>query len=123
VGLINYHKPIGKDRGVDGLGTNANGDLVAVQLKFKSNPLGIVTLEDLAKTGISGLFRFNVDITKKNSVYLLTTTNKISYEAKDEFGNRLRIIDKTKIGNKINNNDSFWEYCYIEINKILNNTP
>ena len=66
VGLIDYHSiPIGEDYGVDGIGTNVNGDKVAVQMKYKANPLTKIEYKEIAKTYMAGILVHNLPIRKQ----------------------------------------------------------
>lgn len=120
VGIRNYEPvKLDEDFGVDAVGINPNNDKVAVQVKYRSNPLDPILYEDVAKTFCSGLLNFGCDVTKPNSIYVFTTSNTISKALDRVLGNRARIINYDVISRKIDNNHSFWLNAYNMIFEFL----
>jgi hypothetical protein len=110
VGLREYETvTLDDDYGVDAIGTNANGDRVAVQFKFKSNPNESVDYPAIAKTYMAGRCRHNLDLDKHDSIWLVTTGNGVTGPCKEVSGKRLRVIYRDIIAGKIDNNMSFWK--------------
>jgi hypothetical protein len=109
VGLCEYEiVTLDDDYGVDAIGTNANGDRVAVQFKFKSSPLEVVEYAALARTYTAGRIRHKLDLDKHDSIWLVTTGNGVTGPCKEVLGKRLRVIYRDIIAGKIDNM-SFWK--------------
>ena len=121
VGLLEY-KPINieEDYGVDGTGTNANGDSVAVQVKYKSNPTNLVSYTDIAKTYTSGQIMLNLDLGTENSIYVFTNSKGVTPACKSVFGNIVKVLDGNNIDHYVRNNVNFWKFFYDEIYNYLN---
>lgn len=109
VGLTDYHSvPLSEDYGVDGIGTNVNGDLCAIQMKYKSDPLEVVKLEDIAKTYSAGRLRHNIPLENNDTIFVFTTGNEITSPCQVVFGRLVRVIDRKIIAGKVDNNQTFW---------------
>ncbi len=116
VGIKDYTPvQIGDDFGVDATGINVNGHKVAVQVKYRSNPVDdLISYADLARTYTSAnLSLGNEDITRyDNTLYLFTTAAGVTGAATKVFGKKLVIINRNIISTKIDNNKNFWEQAY-----------
>jgi hypothetical protein len=120
VGLSDYTPiPIEEDYGVDGKGINAAGTECVVQIKFRANPLDLVTYEEMAKTDTSGKRQLNIPLDGDNCVYVFTTANGVTIACQTVFGKALRVISKDIIANEIDNNVNFWNLAYTEIESTL----
>lgn len=108
-GLRNYIPSLSlSDYGVDGTGINVNKQVSAVQIKFRLNPTDMITYEDLAKTDADARRYHNIDTLKKASIHLFTTTNEVSYQAKNFFKDSLIILDRSYLASKLDGNHNFW---------------
>jgi hypothetical protein len=120
VGLINYHPvPLSEDYGVDGIGQNVNGDAVAVQVKFRSNPLDYIDYASMARTYTAGRIKHGMYLDRDNTLFLFTTTYDVTPPCKAVFGNILRVIDQYIIAGYIDNNISFWKEAEERIGATL----
>lgn len=99
------------DHGVDAVGINSNGIKVVCQDKFRNNVRDLITYGDISKTYTSGQIHFDIDTNKNYSIWLFTTGTP-SHILTNDFGLRLKVIDRKLIARKIDNNHSFWEECW-----------
>ena len=107
------------DYGVDAMGVNVNGHKCAVQVKFRSNPFDDITYSDLAKTYFSGTNDFNLDLNEDNSIFLFTSAHKVTAACEKKMKKRLRNISREVISTEVDNNKSFWEFAFKEIESTL----
>jgi hypothetical protein len=116
IGLRNYEPiPIDEDYGVDAIGINVNNDDCAVQVKYRANPLESIKYEDLSKTYTSARIRNNLSLDHDNTLYLFTTSYDITIACGEVFANKLRVINRSVIASRIDNNNSFWEEAQLRI--------
>lgn len=124
VGIKNYAPvDLGNDYGVDATGINVNGHKVAVQVKFRSNPIDdLITYADMSRTYTSGILQLgNMDLVlNNNTLYLFTTAAGVSGACQKVFGKKLVVINRGVISTKIDNNKNFWEDAYRLIFDKLN---
>lgn len=121
VGLINYRSiPIDEDYGVDGIGTNVNGDQVVVQMKYKANPLVKIEYKEISRTYNSGIEIHNIPLylPKDNTIFIFTTGNGITPALRTVNKNKVRVIDRKIISGLIDNNKSFW----LQAEELIMNT-
>lgn len=120
IGIKNY-EPISltEDYGVDGKGTNVNGQKVAIQVKYRSNPTDIITYADVARTFASGRLQLKLDLESYHTIYVFTTANNVSRQCRDVFGDRLVVIGREEIARLIDNNITFWKFAYQRIFEYL----
>ena len=113
IGIKNY-KPISIDQdfGCDAEGINVNGDRVAVQVKFRSNPLDCVTYEELAKTDTSARRLLKIDTSKKDVIYIFTSAFDLSNAAKTVLDDSLVFMGFNQISYKVDNNKNFWDNAW-----------
>lgn len=110
VGVRNYTPvPLSEDYGVDATGINVVNNEVVIQCKFKSNPSDAVTYEDIAKTYTAGRKRHHQILEADDTVILITTCNSVSKACKEVFGTQLRLVSKSIISQRVDNNLAFWE--------------
>jgi hypothetical protein len=122
VGLNNYKTiSLEEDFGVDGVGINAAGTRVAVQVKFRSNPTELITYTDLAKTFAAGITRHGIDPKADNSIYLFTNSAGANHRAKEILSSRLKVIHRNDIKSCIDNNLIFWKNFTVFIFRTLKN--
>jgi phage pi2 protein 07 len=121
VGLMDY-VPINieNDYGVDATGYNADNRQVAVQVKYRKNPLEKVKYEEISKTYTSGMIMLDLDLNHKQSIYIFTTAIESTPACKKVFENRLVEINLDIIKNYVDNNSNFWEYAFQEVYEYLN---
>lgn len=120
VGLTNYEPiPLEKDYGVDGFGINAAGKKCAVQIKYRSNPEDSVLYSEMARTFTSAIIQLNIPLEGDDCLYVFTTAFDVTVACQTVFGKKLRVISKSIISNEINNNVSFWDMAYKEIEETL----
>lgn len=128
VGLTEYTPvPIVEDYGVDGTGINAAGKPCVVQVKFRIDPTNLVLYEEMAKTYTSGRLQLKLPLEGDNCVYVFTSANGVTIACQTVFGKMLRVLSHDIISNEINNNVTFWNFAYTEIESTLkaylSNTP
>ena len=116
IGLLNY-KPAAAtgDFGVDGTGINVLGHQSVVQVKFRSNPLEILTYADLAKTYADGIDNHDLKPKTKGTVWLFTNAgpssdgDAASSQAHQFFGEVLHVIDRQALVTCLDGNKVFWQ--------------
>lgn len=109
VGLIDYQSiPIDEDYGVDGIGTNVNGDKVAVQMKYKANPLTKIEYKEIARTYMAGRLVHNLPLENNDTIFVFTTGNETTASLQKVAANKLRVIDRKIIAGYVDNNQNFW---------------
>jgi len=96
-------------------GTNANGDLAMVQVKYRSNPADVVTYSEIARTFASGVLQQGLDPTKDRTMFVFTTALDVSRQCRQVFGNKLVVLGRDFIGREINNNRNFWKLCFEDV--------
>lgn len=100
------------DYGVDATGINVNGDKVAIQVKYRANVSDRIDYESLAKTFAQAVCLSAVDSTKKHTIFLFTTAQGCDFPPEKVLGNRLVVINKSVIANKVDGNLTFWENAF-----------
>ena len=120
VGLIDY-KPIciENDYGVDGIGINANGTEVAVQVKYRKNSTTKISYSDIARTYTSGRLELKLNLEKKDSIYVFTNAEDVTSPCQKVFGNIIKVLNNKAIDHYIRNNKSFWSDFYNRIYDYL----
>lgn len=109
VGLIDYHSvPIDEDYGVDGIGVNVNGDQVAVQMKYKANPLIKIEYKEIARTYCAGREIHNLSLENNDTIIVFTTGNGMTSALQRVLRNKVRVIDRKIIAGFIDDNQNFW---------------
>jgi hypothetical protein len=127
VSVSNY-KPISgvDDFGVDGVGTAFNGKKCTIQVKFRSNPMDLLTIKDLKNFQGISYREYGVDVeddenliifTNCSGVHWVTETN-VMKKASRTFGSYGKDSD-TNLGTLINGNELFWEGCRKFIDFVL----
>ena len=120
VGLREYTPiPLEEDYGVDGKGINAIGKQCAVQCKYRSNPLELVTYSEIARTYTSGRVQLGLNLEGADCIYVFTTALGVNIQCQTVFGDKVRVLNKDVIGREINNNVSFWALAFEEISNTL----
>jgi len=120
-GLVDYTPiDIENDYGVDGVGYNADNRKVAVQVKYRSNPMDLVLYEEIAKTFTSGMKMLDLDLMHKQSVYVFTTAVGVTPSCQKVLGNSLVVINSDIISEQVDNNTNFWEFAFQEVYNYLN---
>ena len=119
VGLKDYTPvPLTEDYGVDGRGKNAAGTDCVVQVKYRGDPTDFVTYAEIARTFTSGVLQFNLPLDKNpDSVFIFTSAYDVTAPCKTVLGDKIHLLTRGIIKNKIDNNVNFWDYAY---NEILN---
>ncbi len=114
-GLTDYTPiAIDDDYGVDAVGTNANGHACVVQVKYRSNPLDVITYESIAKTYTAAILHlhkndvFNYD----NTVFLFTNSNSVSISFEKVMAKKAVVINRGVISTMVDNNSNFWSAAY-----------
>lgn len=81
VGVSNY-KPVSdhEDYGVDGTGIGINGRLCTVQIKFKSNILELLTIDDLKNFQGLSYRKYGVDVNDDNNLIILTNCQGVHWK-------------------------------------------
>jgi hypothetical protein len=118
-GLTEY-TPIesSKDYGIDAVAKDTAGKRCVVQVKYRSNPLDPIVMEDVAKTIAQGATSGMYDATQPRSVIVFTTSNKLSVEVDRAYPGKVDFVSRDIIASIVFNNKVFWESC----SKIIKNT-
>lgn len=120
IGLTNYTPiSIEEDFGVDAKGTNANGDLSMVQVKYRSNPSEVVTYSEIARTFASGILQQGLDPTKERTIFVFTTAVDVSWQCRQIFENKLVVVGREIIAREIDNNRNFWRLCFEDVQNYV----
>lgn len=96
-----------EDYGVDAIGVNVNGHRIAVQVKYRGNPVDLIPYADLTRTYTSAQIQFEIDM-KDHTLYLFTTARGVSYACSKMLQKRLVVINRNILSTKIDNNKTFW---------------
>ena len=120
LGITNY-TPIekGEDYGVDGIGTNVNDQAAAIQVKYRENPMEMIEYPDVAKTVMAATWKHKIDTTKKASVYIFTTGKGVNFRAEEISEDRMVVINREVIADKVNHNLTFWKILSETVYKAL----
>ena len=102
------------DYGVDAIGINPNGDKVAIQIKYRSNPNDLVTYAEIARTYTSGKIQLDLDLDNDKTIYVFTTANGVTIPCQEVLGRRLVVVDRSII-KTVDNNKLFWANAYEQI--------
>lgn len=111
------------DFGVDAVGVNVNGHKVAIQVKYRSNPLDLITYADISRTYTSALMQFNMSdvYNHDNTIYLFTNSNGVTGAFNKIMQRKVIIIGKNEIQTKVDNNKQFWKCVYNLVFNTLDN--
>jgi len=122
VGLIGYTPvPLPEDYGMDGMGNNAAGTTCAVQVKYRGDPTDLVTYAEIARTFTSAVLQRNLPLYNgSDNIFIFTSAYDVTVACKTVMGNKIHILNRGIIQNKIDNNVSFWEYTFNEIKEVFN---
>lgn len=123
-GLTEYTPvDINEDYGVDATGVNVLGHKSAVQVKFRSNPLDIISYADIAKTFTSAVLQLGMEdvYNYPHTVFLFTNSNGVSHQFDHIMQSKAVIITNNIISNEVDGNVTFWKHAYDMIYEKLNN--
>lgn len=119
VGLSGYTPvALDEDYGVDATGINVNGDKVAVQVKYRSNPgdpATFPTYAEIARTFTSGVCQLGVDASKDSVVFVFTNANQLGSNCGKVLGAKLVSIPRDTLEHFMGNNRSFWRMAAQEV--------
>ena len=110
IGITNY-APVkaSDDNGVDGIGLGINGLPLAVQVKYRSNPMYELLADDVKQFGFVSLRKHNVDSHTKTNLVLFTSGKDLHWHTKENvFDNAIRVINNNTISSLVDNNMCFW---------------
>ena len=121
VGLTGYTPvPLPKDYGVDGVGNNAAGTDCAVQVKYRGDPTDLVTYAEIARTFTSAVLQMNLPLYNgSDNIFIFTSAYDVTVACKTVMGNKIHILNRGIIQNKIDNSVSFWEYAFNEVREVF----
>jgi hypothetical protein len=121
VGLTGYTPvPLPEDYGVDGTGNNAAGTDCAVQVKYRGDPTDLVTYAEIARTFTSAVLQLGLPLYNgSDNIFIFTSAYDVTVACKTVMGNKIHILSRGIIKNKIDNNVSFWDYAYNEIYNLF----
>lgn len=122
IGLKEY-EPINleDDFGIDATGVNVNNHKCVVQVKYRKNPDSLIEYSDIAKTYTSSLLQLNLsDIYyHDNTIFLFTTAKGVTGAFEKVMKQKVRVINRSIISTKIDNNKTFWKFAFKEISESL----
>ena len=113
---------IDDDYGVDAVGTNANGHACVVQVKYRSNPLEVITYESIAKTYTAAILHLHMNdvFHHDKTVFLFTNSNSVSISFEKIMGKKVVVVNNGVISAMVDNNSNFWTAAYDLIFATLN---
>jgi len=126
-GVINYrplHSDSDEDYGVDGTGINYSGYPSVVQVKFRSNPLNLISYSALSNTyhqaKTDRLIPMNID-DQRRTLILFTNCNGENQQAKKRFSidGELFVINKDVISSEVDGNVLFWQDAFQLIKEAI----
>jgi hypothetical protein len=123
VGVTEYTPgDIGSDFGVDATGINVNGHNCVIQVKYRHNPLDVISYADIARTFTSAALQLHLKdvIEHDHTVYLFTTANGVSVAFEKVMGRKCVLVTRDVISTKVDNNKAFWRKCYEMMYYTLN---
>lgn len=100
--------PLRQDYGVDAVGVK-NGVNVALQCKYRKNPLDLVPYADLARTFTQGVLMCGVDPSLPKNLWLVTTAQGVSRQAEAVLGKHLHILGINHLKYNLDGNSAFWQ--------------
>ena len=114
-GVYEYEPTQYNDNGVDGIGKNIIGDKCVVQIKFRSNPLYLLTATDdhLSNMFSDGSLVHGVNVDNKNRRnyrhFIFTTGAGLNpYTEKEFFKSKVRCFGFNDFKLMLHNNIPFW---------------
>jgi predicted helicase len=118
-GLTNYkHVPLSNDYGVDGIGTNANGDICAVQVKFRADADKQISFNEVGHVFLAAVNR-GVDPAKLHNIILVTNTVGVTTACKQEFGPRAIVLGAAELRREIDNNVTWWKHANELVEELI----
>lgn len=107
-GLTNYKCiSLKNDYGVDAIGEK-NGVIVAVQCKFKHNPLMSIRYSDLARTFTQGVLQYGLEPKARKNLWLVTTGAGANLNSQKILGKNLHVLDRNHLSRQVDGNIDFW---------------
>jgi hypothetical protein len=120
MGLTEYTPvKLDEDFGVDARGINANGQKAVVQVKYRCNPVEVVTYADIARTFTSGIKEKWIDPSEERNVFVFTTASDVSRQCKQVLDSSLVVISRAIISRAIDNNRNFWTLCFADVQDYI----
>jgi len=103
VGLTGYTPvPLSEDYGVDGTGNNAAGTDCAVQVKYRGDPTELVTYAEIARTFTSAVLQLGLPLYNgSDNIFIFTSAYDVTVPCKTVMGNKIHILSRGIIKNKI----------------------
>ena len=115
VGVFEYKPTQDNDNGVDGIGVNIKGEKCVVQIKYRSNPLDVLTTNEahLSNMVNSGQIDYDVIFDKTNKKnfrhFIFTTAKGLHYYTENEvFKNRVKCFNYKNFRSMLDNHNYFW---------------
>ena len=115
VGVYDYKPTQDNDNGVDGVGVNIRNQKCVVQIKYRSNPLDVLTTNEahLSNMITDGMMTYGVvidTVDKKNfRHFIFTTASGLHYYTENEmFKNRVKCFNYKNFRSMLDNNMVFW---------------
>lgn len=125
VGITDYAPvEIDSDYGVDATGINVNGHQCAIQVKYRQNPLDLISYADIARTFTSAALQLNMSdvVNHDHTVYLFTSSGGVSAAFDKVMGRKCIVINRSVISTKVDNNITFWNECFNLLSRTLDNS-
>ena len=121
VGLTGYTPvPLPEDYGMDGQGNNAAGIDCAVQVKYRGDPTDLVTYAEIARTFTSAVLQRGLPLYNgSDNIFIFTSAFDVTVACKTVMGNKIHVLNRGIIQQKIDNNVSFWEYAFNEVKEVF----
>ena len=116
VGVYNYEPTQANDNGVDGIGVNIKGEKSVVQVKYRTNVLGLLTANEdhLSNMFSDGMLAHNVvaDSNDSNNYrhFVFTTADGLHFYTDQEmFKKKVKCFGYNDFRSMLDNNMIFWQ--------------
>lgn len=105
---------------MDGTGVNAAGTDCAVQVKYRGDPTDLVTYAEIARTFTSAVLQRNLPLYNgSDNIFIFTSAFDVTVACKTVMGDKIHVLNRGIIQNKIDNNVNFWSYAFENIKETL----
>lgn len=118
VGISNYEPVQSDDNGVDGVGINLIGEKCAVQCKYRSNNIKLLTANEdhLGNMVVDAMMKFNITKPPDNKTcpryYVVTTAKGLHHYTDNEFfKGYVKCFGIGELKSMLDGNIQFWNLC------------
>ncbi len=107
--IRDYVPVIDDDLGVDGYGYGPNGEIHTVQIKARSNPLGVLTAnrDHISNFVAHSHSKFGGE-SKVKWMTIFTTAKDLHEVTREMYNNEVRVLGGSELSRLIDGNEMFW---------------